>query len=395
MSKKRALISIGIIIAFIIIVSNDVKPIDWTATYDETNTNPLDTKIFFQEMPSWFNDEPIKKIHISFYEYSQINELDIGHYENNYISISDEYVIDPSSFDSLLEFIANGNYAFISARNFPDYVKDTLQFDVDLKPLDFDVQNPSQRLHLNFNNDSLLYTSKLQKNITYFKDTLAHKKIGYNQLKNGEKLINFIGIPFQNGVFYLHTNPEVFTNYQLLETANTDYISTVISFLPKGPVFFNRIQKYDPELSRSPLRFIFSKAPLKWAWISILFGIAFFMYFNGKRRQRIIPIIPEIKNTTTEFVKTVSNLFFESEDYNSIIHKKINYFLEYIRSHYHLSTDKLNKEFVKKLALKSNNSEADIQSLITMISNMKDNHYKTKLPLINLSKKIENFYKRQ
>lgn len=392
MRKKGVFITIGVIIVFILMVSNDEKPIDWTPTYDETNTKPLDTKIFFSELPNWFHEESIKKIHISFYEYYEKDELYFDTTEGNYISISDEYKIDPTSFNSLLDFVAYGNYAFISAHDFPNFVKDSLNFEIEYNPLIYGEH--TQTLHLNFNNESLTYTNKLENNITFFKDTLLKKKLGYNLLKKKGKQPNFIGIPYESGIFYLHTNPEIFTNYQLLESNNTNYISTLISYLPKGSVFFNRTLKYDPELSKSPLRYIFSQAPLKWAWIVMLIGIGLFMYFNGKRRQRIIPITKKNKNTTTEFVKTVSNLFFESEDYNNIIHKKINYFLEHIRSYYHLSTDKLNKEFVKKLALKSGNSVEDVQLLITMISNMKGNHYSTKIPLINLNKEIENFYKK-
>jgi hypothetical protein len=147
-------------------------------------------------------------------------------------------------------------------------------------------------------------------------------------------------------------------------------------------------------LSDSPLRYILSQPALKWAWYLAVIGTGLFMIFNGKRKQRIIPDLPKKANTTTEFVKTMSNLYHETEEYNNIIHKEIKYFLEYVRSTYHLSTEKLDEKFIKNLTLKSGNNIEEVRSLIVMISKMKDRHFTTKVPLINLHKKIETFYKK-
>lgn len=393
MSKKGIVIIFTIIIAFIYIVTTVEKELDWTPTFDEIDTKPLGTKIFFEELPTWFQNNNIKKIHTSFYEYHRDVLLDTMTSHSNYISISENYAIDSPSFNTLLSYVAQGNNAFISAENFPFFVKDTLKFHIKKKAVK--IGEKRDTLHLTYTKDQLSLVRKLEGPGFYIKDTLIQKELGHTFSIPNEKQINFVAIPYQKGIFYIHTNPEVFTNYQLLASDNNSYINTLISYLPEKNVYFNRTVKQDPNLSDSPLRYILSQPSLTWAWYLGLIGMGIFIVFNSKRRQRIIPIISPITNTTTEFVKTVSNLFYETEDYNNIIQKKIIYFLEHVRSHYHLSTDKLDSDFIYKLAHKSNNSIDEVRLLITMISNMRKNKYTTKTPLINLNKKIEEFYKNQ
>ena len=348
--------------------------------------------MFFDQLPFWFEGQSIKKIHTTFYEYDQYLRVQPVDSTKNYISISRSYDIDITSFEALLEYVANGNDAFISARSFPFFVKDTLGFKTAFD--DTEIKETRNTLYFEFAKDSLTYTSKIPYGTAYVKDSLAVKKLGYVVSDNGEQRTNFVGIPYFEGIFYIHTTPEAFTNYQMLEAADTGYLSTAISYMPRVPFLLDKAVKIDPDFSQSRLRYITSKEPLKWGWYLLLLALGLFILFNAKRRQRIIPIIEPLKNTTTEFVHTVSNLHYEAADFNGVIQKKIIHFLESIRSKYHLSTEKLDANFVKKLALKSGNSHEQVQQLITLILKMKSNNFMTKDPLVILNKEIEKFYKK-
>ncbi|MEN1784868.1 MAG: hypothetical protein AAGF77_06965 [Bacteroidota bacterium] len=390
MKRKGLFISCAVLLLIILVYANRSHEVDWTPTFDDNGTNPMDTKVFFDQLPIWFDGKSTKKIHTTFYEYDQYLRLQPVDSIKNYISISSNYDTDVTSFDALLEYVAYGNQALISAHNFPHFVKDSLGFETGYQPINMKEQDDI--LHLNFAADSLVINSRLQRGKTYIKDSTAFKSLGYNVLKDGKKRTNFIGIPYYDGIFYIHTTPEVFTNYQLLKAKNADYVNTVISYLPNVPVLLDKAIKTNPEVDQSPLRFITSQESLRWAWYLLLLSIALFLIFNAKRRQRIVPIITPLKNTTTEFVHTVSNLHFEAKDYNGIIQKMIIHFLEFVRSEYHLSTENLNTEFSRKLALKSGRPLSQVGNLITLISTMKSHNFKTKEPLIKLNKEIEKFY---
>ena len=116
------------------------------------------------------------------------------------------------------------------------------------------------------------------------------------------------------------------------------------------------------------------------------------MIFNAKRRQRIIKIIKPLQNTTVAFVKTVSNLYFETQDHKNLIHKKITYFLEKIRMDYNLDTSVLNDEFILRLASKAGKKQDVVKKLIDYINWLKPKREYTERNLITLNKFIEAFY---
>lgn len=390
MSRKSIFVSCTVLLLVILMFADRSNTVDWTPTFDENGTNPMDTKVFFDQLPIWFKGNTIKKIHTTFYEYDQYLRLQPVDSTKNYISISPDYAIDIISFDALLEYVAYGNQALLSAHSFPRFVKDSLAFETKYEPMDIKAQK--ETLFLNFAKDTLSYESKLQRGTAYIKDTTTVKSLGYVVSKDGKRRTNFIGIPYYDGIFYIHTTPEVFTNHQLLKAGDVSYVNTMISYLPNMPVLLDKAIKMDSEVDQSPLRFITSKESLKWAWYLLLLSLGLFLIFNAKRRQRIVPIIDPLKNTTTEFVHTVSNLHYEAGDYNGVIQKMIRHFLEFVRSEYHLSTAHLNQGFIRKLALKSGRPLEQVQDLVSLISKMKSHNFRTKEPLVKLNREIEKFY---
>ncbi len=393
MNKKLGWIIGIIVVVFILFINKGDNNVNWVQTYDEEGTNPFDTKVFHEQLDFWFKDQANKNLYNTFYEYQSDLDFDAYAKKKNYISVSDNYTIDKTSFNQLLDYISDGKQAFIASNYFPDYLLDTLGIKIEYNKVHFKDQ--TYKLYLENVKDSLVYTSKRTYGASFFKDTIGIKKLGYLYNEVGLQRTNFIGVPYKEGVFYLYSSPEVLTNYQLLNSTSVKYVSAVMSYLPKEiPFLYDKNVKTDPELSNSPLRFIISKPPLKWSWYLLLLTIGLFLIFNAKRRQRVIPIIEPLKNTTTEFVKSISTIHYEASDYNGIIQKNIKYFLEHVRKRYYLSTDKLDEDFIKKLALKSGKSFNDIQQLITLVIKMKAHKFSTEEPLKKLNKQLENFYKK-
>ena len=124
-----------------------------------------------------------------------------------------------------------------------------------------------------------------------------------------------------------------------------------------------------------------------------LFGLILFVIFKGKRTQRIIPVIDKLENSTVEFTQTIGELYYQYGDYSNIISKKIQYFLEFIRTKYFLDTNNLNNTFIEKLALKSTNTKEESKAMVDYLIYLKSKTYHTEDELIELNKKIETFTK--
>ena len=188
----------------------------------------------------------------------------------------------------------------------------------------------------------------------------------------------------------LHTQPAAFTNFHLLKENHHEYAQKIISYIPKNDLFWLTKNQNGDIVSQSPMRYILSQPALRWAWWLFLIGTLVFMIFNAKRKQRIVPILPPLPNTTVDFVKTIGNLYFQEGNHDLIIDKKIVYFLEKIRTDYLLDTNKLDEDFIKKLHQKSGKNSLDIQKLVYLIqAHRKNPHESMEEDLIKINKAIE------
>ena len=135
--SKRLKIYLGILIALIISVAfievSKPTPIDWRETYNERQTKPLDVEIFHKEIGVILYDGEINDVYRTPYEFFA-NQYDWKEYEykieGTYMSISPDYLVDPSSIHELLDFAAEGNTIFISSKEMPRYLRDTLGFSI-------------------------------------------------------------------------------------------------------------------------------------------------------------------------------------------------------------------------------------------------------------------------
>ena len=130
---------------------------------------------------------------------------------------------------------------------------------------------------------------------------------------------------------------------------------------------------------------------MKWAYYIVLIGALFYIIFEGKRKQRAIPIIKPLKNQTVEFTRTIANMYYEKGKHKELAEHKIQHFLEYVRTQLHLRTSEVDHNFIKNLAARSNNSIEDTQQLFETIQSYNNKSSINKIELERLNTLIENF----
>jgi hypothetical protein len=90
--------------------------------------------------------------------------------------------------------------------------------------------------------------------------------------------------------------------------------------------------KHSPE-PQSPLRYILTEAPLRWATYSGMTLLLLFMAFSAKRRQRIIPVVKTAPNRSFGFMQLISNLYYQKHNNIEILKMKYMYFCADVKSH--------------------------------------------------------------
>ena len=139
------------------------------------------------------------------------------------------------------------------------------------------------------------------------------------------------------------------------------------------------------------MRYIFNQKPLRWAYYVLIVGLILFVIFRAKREQRIIEVVKPLENTSIEFTRTIGQMYFQHKDFGNIIAKKINYFLEIVRSKFYLDTNELSETFTEKLALKSGNNLERTKKLIRTINHQKSKAFHSEADLLELNKLLEDF----
>ena len=379
----------GAILLFLMVQLASPKQYDWTVTFSHDDKNPFGAFALYELMPTLFKQGKIDHHFKTIYEVKE--SLKPG---QNIFILASQFDGDKADTEILLKHVEKGGHVFISANSFRGVFRDTLG--LNMREYFFDdvttVTKDSASLH--FASTTLDTTSNYwfaQNNITtYFNrfDTTATTVIA----KNGYGNPVTIRMKRGKGSFILNSTPLVFTNIYLLTQNNQEFISSTLSALPDTDLSWTEYYHIGRMESGSPLRFILTTEPLAWAYYITIAGILIFMVFEAKRKQRIIPVIKPLQNTSLEFVSTIGNLYYQSGDHKNIAEKKIAFLLDYIRTNYLVRTTTFNDEFYENVARKSGHSFEDIRDLFKSIIFVNSSTMISAAQLMSLNEKIEHFF---
>jgi hypothetical protein len=311
------------------------------------------------------------------------------------VVIAANLAFDSNDTQSLLRFAAAGNSVFLAAQymRLPELL-DTLRIGVndtlaialrDSLKVSTSLVNPRlggnrYQFQRTFQNTSFFEFDSL---------TSAAAVLGRNSLNTPD----FIRVGFGRGAFYLHLQPLAFSNYYVLNDTTTDYAFKALSYLPPDrDIIWDEYIHQGRVGDHSIMRVVMSMPALQWAYYTAIFGILLFVIFEGKRRQRIIPAIQPLQNTTLEFVNIVSRLYFQKQDHHGIARKKTLFFLEHVRTQYHLPTNRLDEDFAETLSHKSGYPLEKTKYLVWKIGQITTTGSITADGLLKLNDDIEHFY---
>jgi hypothetical protein len=376
---------------------------DWTENFKEKEKSPFGNCIIYNEASTLFKNDSVTLLKQNIYDYLLFESVIDSTEIQNYVSIKhsgSKYT--NGSTRELLNFVAKGNNVFLAFNNFRDTLKASLKFTTNNLDKDVYTVKVLKKLkgifelkNTQFSKTSFTFDRNIRRNYFLEYNENATTVLGTMEI-DGEKVPNFIKIHHGKGAFYLHTQPIAFTNYNLLNGKEA-YAANVLSYLPSAPIIWDpqiKSSKYadEKEDNTNVFKFFLAHKTLTWFLFVSLIGLLLFMLFNARRKQRPIPIIEPLKNSTVAFTQTIANLYLKEQDHKNLVDKKIAYFLEKVRSKYLLSTANLNADFIEKLAAKSGNKLQKTKYLVNTIIALNKKSECSEEELVVLHKMIENFF---
>ncbi|HSY76406.1 MAG TPA: DUF4350 domain-containing protein [Bacteroidia bacterium] len=391
--KKYIIILAAIFVLLIVVEYNQPKPIDWNATYSKKDKIPYGNYVVYDYLADLFPNQKITTTEKGIYRTLENSYSPNG----NYIIIGSTFEPDTLDLNSLRDYVMSGHNAFVSAEYFNNAFSDSLKFKCEEGSF-FAANNilSKDSTSLNFTDPSV----HSERNFNYRRGTVeyyfssfdtAHTTVLGRSSKNNA---NFIAVQYGKGNFYVSTVPIAFTNYNALKGNNSEYISRALSYLPVADTYWDEYYKPGSHIESSPLRFILGNESLKAAYIVMIFSLLFYIVFETKRKQRIIPVITPLKNTSLEFVETIGRLYYQKGTRSGIAHKKIVFFLDYIRTRYNIATNIFNDAFYSSLASKTLIPAEELQNLFTFISQVQAANTIDEIALMQLNNQIETFYRK-
>ncbi|SIR20380.1 hypothetical protein [Chryseobacterium sp. RU33C] len=358
--KTYAVIFVIVMIVLALLEVNKKETTDWRKNFDINEKSPFGLFVFNNEAKDLFknNLKKIEQIPYEYYSQHKKSPHNIVVIENN---------IDRESWNEILTQVSEGSDAFLMVTRMPKEISDSIgYYDSEIS---FEEENVLKLTDKKFQNDFI----KLDKfpsgrGFSFIKPRV--EVLGKTVERKNTDQANFIKVKFGKGYIYAHAEPLFLTNYYLLKPGNVKYAQDVFSYLQdKETLWF--VSNKSSE-SRFFMRFILSNPALKYAWWIFLGGLILFIFFNAKRKQRIVPVTEPLRNTSLDFVKSIGNLYLQEGDFHDMMAKKAQYFLNKVRMDLLIDTQHLDEEFAKKLHLKTGKTMEMINEAMALIKKAQD-----------------------
>lgn len=378
--------------------STEKDPVNWFPSYAKSDKIPYGTYVLYNSFKESLGGDQIQDVNRPPYEFLADSSDAI---QGTYFFINNFISFDDAESDRMLDWVAQGNTLFVASASVGDRILDTLHLDTESyydldnlqrKPL-FELSNPSLKRENAYYIDLEIGASSFHEI-----DTLETVILGEFDLSKDDTLhledpkVHFISQTFGKGKILLHLMPEAFTNYAMLRNDNYKYVEGVLKYLPTdGTIYWDNHYNNGKTIQTSPLYVFLKNRYMKWAYYMLIIGVLLWVFFEGKRKQRAIPIVKPLPNKTIEFTETIAGMYLEKKDHTSIAYHQINYFFEYARSEYQVNTGKRDITFMEKVSLKSGNTKDQTVQLFEYIDGILNTGSVSQEQLLRLNKLIEAF----
>jgi len=305
------------------------------------------------------------------------------------VIINESIDVDDLDRVALLDFASHGNTLFVAANDFSETLKDTLGIETAsgwyyrADSARLFVVNPSLRFDGSFN----YRPGTVDRYLREF-DTTRGRVLATNGADHPVMIV----MPWGRGQVIVSTVPYAYTNYSMLTGDNAQFAARTLSYAASKRIIWDEYYKVGRREVTTPMRYVWSEPALTSAfWIGMV-GVALFVVFMGRRRQRIIPVVTAPANTTLEFVETVGRLYFHHGDHRDLAEKKASYFLEHARARYGVNTLRRDTDFMTVLAARSGVRLETVRSVMEAIDLLQSGQRTSIELLMAVNDAAERFY---
>ncbi len=350
--------------------SSSPRVSDWSRYYESQYKQPYGTYVFHKELEASFPDALFQNINSKTPDFLIEEYIEHGTYF--YINRTLRYM-DSAIQAELLDFMMYDNGIFVASTNFNRVFFETY----DIQTSYFYAKEPCKLTLTKPNGVDNFEIENIETQVFYFSNLPDNVRVLGTIEVNGEQKPNFISYSFggTNAQILLHCNPELFTNYHMLNKKDGTYaLSTLRHLVHTDELIWDgkntRKRFYRQEQQGGTtglLRFIMANKSLRYGFFTLVSCVILLLIFNYKRVTRELKIYKPQENNSVAFIKTIATLFMNQKNHVDLAKYRVNFILDRIRNKHHLDTTELNdnfkKQFASKVGVHSNNVEVFVSTL--------------------------------
>jgi predicted nucleic acid-binding protein len=380
------------------------KSLNKYVSFYRKDKNPYGSWYAYEQL-KWIYPQASRNVHGELNGYEQVvqevNEFSEDSLTNDepsktmMVILAQTVAPDSTEISSMLDFVRNGNYLLLSALDFGPALCDSLHLTLNFE----DSESAYDSMYVSITAPTSYQIKKfsypgfgMHSYITKF-DSAAMRVIGRDE-KGRPTLL--MGIDSGYGCLLIQTMPFTFTNFFLLHKENKNYYDALMSYMPhdiESVIWDDQYRHNKRKNDYAALKVFMGDIHLRYALYLALLAFALLLFSELKRRQRIVPLIPAVQNSSLDFVQTIGRLYHQKKDNRNLAEKMIVNFKEFVRTKYALDTNFLNEKFVETLSYKSGIAQSEIQQLIQTMHAVAVDIDLSDHKLMTFNRQLEKFYK--
>ncbi len=352
---------------------------NWQRKYQLKDKDPYGLFLFNEILTAHLDsNHSVKKIN----KWSDYDSLINKKEKSTYIFIGQDFQLLNKEIDTILKDVENGSDLMISfydlTSNLYDRFFNYVDFDYDYSDSIVVFANNRKYTMYNIHQTDTLAT----KWEAFVNDALVDSS--FESLSSFMEMSNFIKIKRGKGHIFLHANPQLYFNYQVLSKDGFYYSNfTINQFSKQRNVYWLELGRKmdnegkentsvnegkDSKKDDSLLQLFFKNPSLLWAMLTVILGFILFIIFRAKRMRPVVPMIPPKRNMTTAFADTIASIYYQNHSPYGILKVQRKNFYHAIHKHFYIDLTRRNEDReIRLLAEKSNVSIESLKELLALI----------------------------
>lgn len=354
----------ALVVLLVVLQWMQPREVNWAETYRRTGKEPYGTFVTTEYLQRHVARSVVYNDRVA---WRAVRDEDFPSPESaTWMMIGREYAPDTAALDSLLHWVQRGGTWFLATEWVSPNVSaalDTLRTSwnpgVDtLRMVDTVFRNPAV---------TGLRLGMAMEGITQFDST-----VWTVLAKNEHDQAVLVQRAYGSGRILFSSTPLLFTNYGFINDSLVSYPVHALSYVPRSVVIWDDYMHPASREETSLFGLFRQNTGARWAWYVVISVGLLYVVVYARRRQRAIPMLERIRNTSAEYVRTVGRLYYARHDNRNMANKLIRLFRDHVHQHLRLRTDLPHDVLVTQIAGASGAPASDVDAVLSAIAVIED-----------------------